>query len=280
MALGAKATATAGRVGRKPMAKTIGRIGLVARGVVYCIIAGLALRIAAGDLERADNRGALETILRQPMGRVMLLVLAIGLAAYAASWFVKAAAGAAEGGSPRTGASGSALRVVDALKGVMYAGLAALALAIAVRGRSGGGTETEQEWTAEILAREYGRPLVALAGVALVGVGLYLLYRGLSQSFEENLRMRSMPSWARRPASLLGTAGYAARGVIFCLIGLFIVIAAANFDAEESVGVDGALKKIVERRFGPAMLVVVALGLLCFGLFSFVEARYRKIHQA
>ncbi|HEY5875898.1 MAG TPA: DUF1206 domain-containing protein, partial [Ilumatobacteraceae bacterium] len=123
MALGAKATATAGRVGRKPMAKTIGRIGLVARGVVYCIIAGLALRIAAGDLERADNRGALETILRQPMGRVMVLILAIGLAAYAASWFVKAAAGAAEGASPRTGASGSALRVVDALKGVMYAGL-------------------------------------------------------------------------------------------------------------------------------------------------------------
>ena len=68
----------------------------------------------------------------------------------------------------------------------------------------------------------------------------------------------------------------------FILLGyqLFIVIAAANFDAEESVGVDGALKKIVERRFGPAMLVVVALGLLCFGLFSFVEARYRKIHQA
>ena len=68
--------------------------------------------------------------------------------------------------------------------------------------------------------------------------------------------------------------------MIFCLIGLFVIIAAADFDAEESVGVDGALKKIVEQPFGPAMLVVVALGLLCFGLFSFVEARYRKIHQA
>ena len=146
------------------------------------------------------------------MGRLLLLVLAIGFAAYAASWFVKAAAGAAEGGSPRTGAGGAGLRVVDAFKGAMYLGLAALALAIAVRGRSSGGSETEQEWTAEILGREYGRPLVAVVGVALVGVGLYLLYRGLSQSFEENLRMRAMPSWARRPASLLGTAGYAPEG--------------------------------------------------------------------
>ena len=281
MPLGAKATATAGRVGRNPTAKAIGRLGLAARGVVYCVVAGLAVRIATGDFERADKRGAVETIVRQSLGRVMLVVLAIGFTAYAFSCFVKAAAGAAEGGSPRTGASGTAARLVDALKGVTYLGLVGSTLAVALKGDRGGqGGEAEQEWTAELLRHQYGQLLVMLVGVALVGAGFYLLYRGISQSFEENLRMDEMPPWARRPMSLLGTAGYVARGVIIGLIGVFVFIAAVGFDAEESVGVDGALKKVVGQPHGPAMLILVALGLFCFGLFSFVEARYRKVHQA
>jgi hypothetical protein len=279
--LGAKATATAGRVGRNPTAKAIGRLGLAARGIVYCVVAGLAVRIATGDFERADKRGAVETIVRQSLGRVMLVVLAIGFTAYALSCFVKAASGAAEGGSPRTGASGTAARLVDALKGVIYLGLVGSTLAVALKGDRGGqGGEAEQEWTAELLRHQYGQLLVTLVGVALVGSGFYLLYRGISQSFEENLRMDEMPPWARRPMSLLGTAGYVARGVIIGLIGVFVFIAAVGFDAEESVGVDGALKKVVGQSYGPAMLILVALGLFCFGLFSFVEARYRKVHQA
>ena len=279
--LAAKATAAAGRVGHNRMAKAVGRVGLVARGVVYCIVAGLAVRIAIGEFERADNRGALESIVRQPSGRVMLVVLAIGFTAYAASCLVKAAAGAAEGGSPRTGASGTANRLVDAGKGVIYLGLVWSTLAVAQKGSSSGqGSEPEQEWTAELLRHQYGQLLVELVGIALVGTGMYLLYRGISQSFEENLRMDEMPAWARRPMSLLGTSGYVARGVIFGLIGVFVFIAAIGFDAEESVGVDGALKKLAEQSYGPAMLILVALGLFCFGLFSFVEARYRKVHQA
>jgi hypothetical protein len=279
--LGAKATATAGRVGRNPAAKAIGRLGLVARGVVYCIVAGLAVRIASGEFERADKRGALETIVRQPSGRVMLVVLAIGFTAYAASCFVKAAAGAAEGASPETGAGGAATRLVDVSKGAIYLVLVGTTLAVALKDNRGGpGDESEQEWTAEVLRHQWGQPLVALVGVALVGTGLYLLYRGISQSFEENLRIDEMPPWARRPMSLLGTAGYVARGVIFGLIGVFVFIAAVGFDAEESVGVDGALKKLAEQSYGPAILVLVALGLFCFGLFSFVEARYRKVLQA
>lgn len=276
---GGKATAAAGRVGRSPAAEAVGRVGLVARGVIYCIVAGLAARIAFGGFERADKRGALETIVRQPFGRVMLVVLAVGFAAYAASCFVKAAAGAAEGGAPRTGAGGTAKRLAEAGQGVLYLALVVSTLAVALTASGGGQGGSEQEWTAELLGHPFGQFLVGLIGVALVGVGVFLLYRGVRQSFEENLRTGEMPPGARRPILLLGSAGYVARGVIFGLVGVGIFIAAVTFDAAESVGVDGALKKLVDRPYGPAMLALVSLGLFCFGLFSFVEARYRKVLQ-
>ena len=278
---GGKATAAAGRVGRSPVAEAVGRVGLVARGVVYCVVAGLAVRIAFGEFERADKRGALDTIVRQPFGRLMLVLLAVGFAAYAASCFVKAASGAAEGGSPRTGAGGTAKRLADAGKGVLYVVLVGSTLAVALKASGGGqGGQSQQEWTAELLGHRFGQLLVGLIGVALVGFGVFLLYRGVRQSFEENLRTNEMPPGARRPMLGLGTAGYVARGVIFGLVGVLVFVAAVSFDAEESVGVDGALKKLVGQPYGPAMLTLVALGLLCFGLFSFVEARYRKVLQA
>jgi hypothetical protein len=268
-------------VGRNPVAKAVGRLGLVARGVVYCIIAGLALRIAFGKSEEADKRGALQSIVRQPFGRFMLVVLAIGLAAYAASCFVKAAAGAAEGGKPLTGASGTAKRVAVAGQGVIYVLLVVTALAVALTGGSGGqGGAAQQDWTAKVLRHPFGQTLVAVIGVALVGIGLYVLYQGVSKSFEENLRTDEMPPAGRRPMLLLGTVGYVARGVTFGLVGIGVFIAAVAFDAAQSVGVDGALKKLAGQPFGRMMLVLVALGLFCFGLFSFVEARYRKVLQA
>lgn len=281
MPLGANTEAAAGRVGRNPVARTVGRLGLVARGVVYCVVAVLAVRIATGEFERADKRGALASILRQPSGRVMLVVLAIGFAAYAASCFVKAAAGAAEGGSPRTGARGTAKRLLDAGTGVVYLGLLSTTLAVAYQGNSGSQSgEAEQEWTAELLQHQYGQVLVELVGVALVVIGCSLLFRGIGQSFDKHLRIDQMPPRARRLMTLAGTAGYVARGVIVGLIGVFVLVAAIRFDPEESVGVDGALKRLAGESYGPAMLLLVAVGLFCFGLFSFVEARFRKVLQA
>ena len=154
-------------------------------------------------------------------------------------------------------------------------------MAIALKAAGGGqGGRSQQEWTAELLGHQYGQLVVGLIGIGLVAIGVLVLFRGISQSFEENLRTSEMPTGARRPVLLLGTAGHVARGVIFGLVGAFVFAAAVTFDAEESVGVDGALKKLLARPYGPLMLALVALGLLCFGLFSFVEARYRKVLQA
>ena len=189
--------------------------------------------------------------------------------------------GGVGGGRGRlTGTGGTAKRVADAAKGVLYLVLVGSTLAVALKSSAGQGGQSQQEWTAELLGHQFGRLLVGLIGVALVGFGGFLLYRGVRQSFEENLRTNEMPPGARRPFLMLGTAGYVARGVIFGLVGVLVFVAAVSFDAEESVGVDGALKKLVDQPYGPAMLALVALGLLCFGLFSFVEARYRKVGQA
>jgi hypothetical protein len=164
---------------------------------------------------------------------------------------------------------------------VIYVVLVATTLAVALKGNSGGQSgPSQQDWTAKLLRHPFGQITVAVIGFTLVGIGLYVLYQAVSQSFEEHLRTDEMPPGGRRPMLLLGTVGYVARGVTFSLVGIGVFIAAVAFDAAKSVGVDGALKELAGQPYGRIMLVLVALGLFCFGLYSFVEARYRKVLQA
>jgi len=71
--------------------------------------------------------------------------------------------------------------------------------------------------------------------------------------------------------------GYVARGVVFALIGVFLVRAAWDYDPKEAVGFDGALAKLQQAPYGPLLLGLTAAGLVAFGLFCLVQARYREV---
>ena len=256
-----------------------GRFGLAARGFVYCVAGVIAVAVAFGERdERIDRRGALEVLARQRYGSVVLVLLIAGFAGYAAWRFVRAATGAREGGKERDGPAGWMRRAGDVGAGAIYVTLLVAAVRILAHQDPGDeGDRRARSWSARLLDHQGGRIVIVLVGLGFLTAGVVLCARGLRQRFERHLRVSDMHGWQRRWLPLLGIVGYAARGAVVALVGVFLVQAALTYDASKAVGFDGALHRLADRAYGPAALVLVALGLLAFGLFSFVEARWRKV---
>lgn len=254
----------------------LARAGLVARGLLYVTIGILALQVASGQKEeQADKQGALTALARQPFGKVLLVAVAIGFAGYALWRFLDAFLDTDGEG---TDLSGLAKRTADFARGLLYVSFFVTAVRL-VTGSSGEDQSKEADLTARVLAGPLGRTAVALVGAAIIGGGLYSGYRAVSKKYAKKLRTGGMSAMARRCVTTVASVGLVARMVVFLLIGTFLVKAALRYDANEAVGVDGALKRLADRPYGPLLLAVVAVGLFAYGLYSFVEARYRKVME-
>jgi len=259
-----------------PWVERTARLGFVGRGAVYLIIAVLAVQIATGDNrgQEADKRGALQAVADKPFGEVLLVLLAIGLAGYALWRFSNAAWGERDETDER---KRGAKRLSSVGKGALYVAFCVSAVSV-LAGRGGGGGEQQATtWTAKVLGWPAGRLLVGAAAAAIVIGAGYMVYRGIARKFEKQLDEGRMGPTARRLTPVLGVVGLTARGLVFALAGFLLVKAAVDFDAREAKGVDGTLRTIAAQPYGQVLLVAAALGLAVFGLYSFVEARYRKL---
>jgi hypothetical protein len=259
-----------------PWIEGLGRFGYAAKGLVYLIIGGLAVQAALGlGGQTTDQRGALAHISGAPFGRVVLVVLTVGLLGYALWQAVRAALDTEQKGS---GGKGLLARAIYAGVALVYVGLAYSALRIAMGMSSGqGSTEQTQGWTAWLLSQPLGAWLVGLAGAAFVANGLYQLYRAFKSRLTEDLKLTDVGGEDREWVTRVGQAGHAARGVAFAMIGTFLMGAAIRHDPEEARGLDGALATLAGQPFGPYLLLLVAAGLAAYGVFALVEARYRRV---
>ena len=204
------------------------------------------------------------------------MLLAIGFAAYAIWRFVQAFAEREDGGEKeklkkwgkRAGYIG---------RGVIYAGLTLTTVKILV---GAGGQQSQNEkahkTTAAVLDWPAGRWLVGIAGVCIISAGLWNAYRGLAKKFEDKSRGRHEPCRAH-VGGRAGVAGHLARAAVFALIGIFVVKAAVDYDPNNAIGLDGALQKLAQTSYGPVLLGVTAAGLVCYGLYCLVDARYRDV---
>lgn len=255
-------------------AKTLGwlaRAGLVARGAVYLVIGVLAVKLALGDGGKATNQtGALRTIADQSLGETLLILVAIGLAGYSLWRLTRAAIG--HGAEQRDSAGD---RVAALGSGIAYGILSVTAVKILTE--SGAGSGTPKEATGGVLDWTGGTVLVAIAGAIMIGVAAYQAYKGLARKFLEDAKTGAMSPGVRKGYTALGVFGHVARAVVFALIGYGLIKAAVDYDAKEAIGLDGALRELANASYGPAVLGLVAVGLAGFGLFSIVDARYRKL---
>ncbi len=275
---GREAERMAREAARNPWVERLARFGYAARGVVYAVIGLLALQAAfAGGRsgETTGAEGAIQKIAEQ--SRVLLVLVAIGLAGYALWRFVQAFLDPDHKG---TEPKGLAKRAMALASGVGYSGLALLAARIASGsgGGGGGGAEGNQGLTADLLSKPFGRWLVILAGVAVIIAGLDELRRGFTKSFRDKLKMGEMSPEEQRLATHTGQVGLMSRGFVFLIIGWFLAQAGLRYDPSQASGLGGALDALAAQSYGPWLLALVAAGLLAYGAYSFLEARYRRIN--
>jgi hypothetical protein len=271
-----RAEDVAGDVAEHDWFKRLARFGMVARGFLYVVVALLALRLATGDFnERADKQGALQAVVRQPLGKVLVACLAVGFAGYMLWRLVEAAIGPSDEKDSRQAAL---KRLGYVARGLVYGGLLATAVKLLMGADEGSNQDSAAtDWTARVLGWPGGRLLVGAVGLGVIGAGLYIGWRGIRQKFAKRLKGYEMNPRERRWILRLGTVGNMARSIVFAIIGVLLVVAAAQTDPHQAVGIDGALRRLAAAPFGPALLSVIALGLAAYGLYSFAEARYRRL---
>ena len=256
-----------------PWVERLGRVGLLAKAAIYGIVGALALAIPLGlGGKTTDRHGALRTVAEQPLGEALLFALAAGFAGYAVWRFAQAFLDRDREG---TGLKALAKRVSYFARGLLYVASAVVALALVVG--VGSGKTDEREETAKVLDWPYGTWIVGAVGAGFLIAGIYNLYRSLTAKFRKQLREHEIPRAERGWAIAVGVAGHAARAVVFGLIGAFLVKAAVQYDAQEAIGIDGALRKLVQQPYGEPLLGVVAAGLLAYALYCLVQARYREV---
>ena len=258
------------------------RVGYAAKGVVYLIIGFLAAQLAIGQGGQAtDQRGALHTIYDQPLGKFLLIVVAIGLFAFALWSFIQAIYDTEGKGST---AKGIMARIGYAAVGITYAALAFGAYQIATSTGSGGNSSSTstQDATAKLLQLPFGVQLVVIVGLVVLGVAFYLFAKAYNAKFQNTLNLATLRAQVKKAVIFLGRLGYGALGVVFTIIGIFMIVAALQFNPQKAKGLDTALSELLHLPFGPVLLGpvllgIVALGLIAYGIYSFVEARYRRL---
>jgi len=248
----------------------LSRGGFVARGFIYAIVGVLAFKLAIGEGGKLVNQqGAFQTVAHQPFGSVLLTALAIGLGFYALWRLVRAAIGHGPEGVDRGVDRLSALA-----SGIVYAGLCLVAVRLLLGSAK---TTSPGKATGGVLAWPAGPWLVGLAGAAFIGIALYQGYRAFTKDFLEDAKTEEMGPATRAWIGWIGSVGYLARMIVFGLVGVFLIKAAVEYDPQAAVGLDGALAKLAHQQYGPVFLGLVAAGLIAFAIYSWSDARYRRI---
>jgi Domain of Unknown Function (DUF1206) len=251
----------------------LARAGLTARGVNYLLIGALAVAIGLGNRgKEADRLGALRYVAGKPGGAAGLWLLAVGFAALTVWRLAEAAYG-------QSGPDGhkARKRLGSLASAVLYGFICGSIVTVLLGVRQTSGNSQSKDVTAQLMAHTGGRWLVLAIGVGVVVAGIVIIIGAVRKTFAKQLRLTEMSRGTRHVMETLGRVGGTARGIVFCVVGVFLIVAAATFDANKAQGLDGALRKIAETPLGPWLLVAVALGLVTFGVYSCCEARWRKV---
>jgi hypothetical protein len=309
---GRSAKSTGRRAANSAPLRWLGRAGYAARGILYVMVGAIAIQAAFGQSgQQADKSGALQEISSTPVGGVLIWLLVVGFIGMAL-WRLSDAAypesssddgTSSDSGSGSDSSSGSgkasssgdgtssaskgsqaaskgsetAKRVAALVKAVIYAVIAYSVLKFALGGGTQSSDKESVDLTATVMKYPGGQVLVVVAGLALVGGGVFLAYAAWKEKFRKNLELGQIHGRLQRVVVWLGKFGGIARGAVFVTAGVFLAVAAIEAKPQQAKGVDSALRVLASTPLGPWLLLLVAIGLIMFGLFSLCQARWERL---
>jgi hypothetical protein len=244
------------------------RFGMVAYGVVHLVVAWLALELALGDHgKNASQKGAMQALAHESYGPALLWLIAVGMAVLVVWRVVEVFSGHQE----YDGGKRWRRRAASAFKAVIYAYVGYTALRYAV---GSGSSSNSTSYTKTLMNQPFGRWLVGVVGLAIIAYGVSYARRGWTEKFMENLDARGTIGDAGTAYRWVGKVGYIAKGIAFCVVGGLFVAAAVTHHAKKSGGLDQALHTVLQQPLGPVLLILIAVGIACYGLFCFARARH------
>jgi hypothetical protein len=267
--------ATGRQVSSSTPFRMLARAGLAARGVIYLLIGFLATQIALGKGgKEADRQGALQTVATTPGGTVLLWLLAVGLAGMALWRFSEAIYGQAGPDGHK-----ATKRLSSLARAIFYTAVCSSTVAFIIgSGGPGSSDKKSKDLTGKAMHDiPAGRWIVLLVGLGFVAGGIAIAVRAMKTKFEKKLNTHQMSPQVRKAVKAVGMVGQSTRALIYAAAGVFLAYAAITYDPGKAKGVDGTLRQFTKTAVGPWLLVLVALGLIVFGIYSFCEARWRRI---
>lgn len=246
------------------------RVGLTARGIVYLLMGLLAYLLARSSHVEVDQGSVLDKVLLRPGGRLLVGLIAIGFFCYALWRFFEAGFGV-------TGEKhGVGNRLISFVRGLIYLSLTITAVSI-FNGSRKHQSSQQRGYAVDIMSRPGGRIALGSVGFIVIAVGFAGIYNGLNLKFMRHFRGEKLSPTTRIWISRLGQIGITARGLVFVIIGALLALAAWRNNATKATGLDGALKTLKNEPFGGFLLILVATGLVIFGIYGVSEARFRHI---
>ena len=257
-----------------PWIERAARVGYTAKALIYVIVGAMASRAALGDGGRTmGSREALELFRSKPFGSAVLLTLAAGLIGYAC-WRLVEAVFDPDGRGRNL--KGIALRLSFAGRGILHGALGVTAARLAF-GQPTRNTDATREWTGKAMHVPFGKWIVVAVGLSIIGYGVYQIYRAVVAKLSKQLDLSRLTWEAGHWVIGISRFGIGARGVVFGIIGILLVRAGWQHDSTEAGGAAQALEALARQPFGSWLLGTVAVGLIAYGLYEIVQARYRRI---
>lgn len=251
----------AARAGDNPVVEWGARLGYGASGVLHLLLAYLTARIAlGGGGKQASQSGALSTLAEEPVGQVLLWVIAVGFTLLAVWQLTELVVRHEAFDMAKAGG-----------KLVLYGALAWTSFTFASGGSTSSNKQTK-EFTVTLMKAPAGRVLVGLVGVAIIGIAGYHVYKGWRERFLEDLREHPA-----RWVVIAAKVGYIAKGIALAAVGVLFIAAAIQQRSGKATGLDGALRSMRDLPAGTVVLLCVALGLAAYGVYSFARARYARV---
>ena len=264
---------------RHPWLERLTQVGWIAKSVVYTLMGVTAFEIARQSTpEDASPAGSIGRVGDVPFGRVLLVVLVVGLLLYSTWRFLSVAVISGNGWSEWGD------RIGYTFSAVFYLTLAWTAGIAAAYGAQPDDQSSVEKYSQQVLEMTGGRVLVGIAGAITIGVGIYFtIHKGIQRSFADDLDgVEPAPGDnppKRHALVIAGIVGWIGRGIVTVLVGFFVLRSAIRFDPDDAAGFDRALRRVADSGLGTFLVFVAAVGLIAYGVFCSVSYRFRSLDE-